>query len=891
MPWTPLKDRLDKLPLILCGPILRRTEPESITVWVALRDPRIVTLRIYSETDSSNLTLRAIGTRDTAGLGQHLHIVAVTAQLSESDKKLVSGEIYYYNLFFDEISIGLNVVAEGGLNLQSAGIVNAHGTPDDKQTKLYYSTPQEQLLPPTFIELLQLPTFSLPPNDLNSLRILHGSCRKLHNDGLDAMPGIDDILVSDWANSDKRPHMLFLTGDQIYADDIADTVLFLLDDASDTLMGWREVLPDIDEDKEQDRQSLRPGNRKKMIRKRGGFTTEDTPKDSRNHLLRLGEFYAAYLFYWSDVLWPQNSDIPEFEQVHPGEPPRKPFRHDDGTLPSRAEYEAYNKYLEHKKTVKKERPQLLELKEGLHKVRRALANIPTYMIFDDHDITDDWNMTRDWCERTLLKPLGYRVIQNALLAYAVFQAWGNTPAQFAANEDSKGEALLAAAYNWSAASGQNKEEEQKISERVGLPPQGEKIFMNDIDGEKILIRPSKALTWHYSIKKWPKFEVIVLDTRTRHSYPGSKKKSPSSLLSASAFKDQIDDDQQNPETLVTFVVVPTPLLTFPFFRTVAFWLVSSFLRWRYYYNIDSPDHWQNQEKPFELLIAKLASRTSASNNERRSRIVILTGDVHFSTSSRLQYWAVKPYTENTTAPSLPTQAVFAQFSASSFKKQDKNTKRLHFHGYEFGDLDFLIRKSLSIIPVFSAITELINREPESTYGFGSKKISQGSGKPEPVMYVTGNLAWLWDAWKFANDAGNNLIPKSDWVYRIDFVIAENELREPVPAAPTELLPPDFVEDRVEALKQYVVMSKNHEDYARKWGHGKEIIGVNNFCEISFDWAADQKTVIQKSWWRLKSKSDKEEFLKVFPLSKFCVSLEFDDSRYKKPMLPGGSITP
>jgi phosphodiesterase/alkaline phosphatase D-like protein len=44
------------------------------------------------------------------------------------------------------------------------------------------------------------------------------------------------------------------------------------------------------------------------------------------------------------------------------------------------------------------RKQLDQLKCAYHvlpKVRRVLANIPTYMIFDDHDITDDWNITEE----------------------------------------------------------------------------------------------------------------------------------------------------------------------------------------------------------------------------------------------------------------------------------------------------------------------------------------------------------------------------------------------------------------------------------------------------------------------------------------------------------------
>ena len=60
-------------------------------------------------------------------------------------------------------------------------------------------------------------------------------------------------------------------------------------------------------------------------------------------------------------------------------------------------------------------------------MRRALANVPTYMVFDDHDVTDDWNLGRAWRDRVFTSPLGRRIVMNALVAYAVFQDWGNDP--------------------------------------------------------------------------------------------------------------------------------------------------------------------------------------------------------------------------------------------------------------------------------------------------------------------------------------------------------------------------------------------------------------------------------------------------------------------------------
>jgi hypothetical protein len=49
------------------------------------------------------------------------------------------------------------------------------------------------------------------------------------------------------------------------------------------------------------------------------------------------------------------------------------------------------------------------------------------MIFDDHDVTDDWNLTARWRHRVHASPAGRRIVANALAAYWAFQGWGNDP--------------------------------------------------------------------------------------------------------------------------------------------------------------------------------------------------------------------------------------------------------------------------------------------------------------------------------------------------------------------------------------------------------------------------------------------------------------------------------
>jgi hypothetical protein len=61
------------------------------------------------------------------------------------------------------------------------------------------------------------------------------------------------------------------------------------------------------------------------------------------------------------------------------------------------------------------------------RARRVLANVPTYMIFDDHDVTDDWNLTEEWRRSARASETGRRIVANALASYWAFQGWGNDP--------------------------------------------------------------------------------------------------------------------------------------------------------------------------------------------------------------------------------------------------------------------------------------------------------------------------------------------------------------------------------------------------------------------------------------------------------------------------------
>ncbi len=571
MSWTPLAERFANLPLILAGPMLRRTEPRAVTVWLALKEPRRVTLRIYARDGGGDLVQQLEGTRHTVRLGDHLHIVAVTARAASGDERLAWGGFYYYDLFFQPDEAVEGQAAAG--QLSTPGILNSDPSAADPLHRLVYAGHP-------------LPGFVLPPEDLNHVRLLHGSCRKPQGVGKEMLSAIDTILEASPQDAANRPQQLFMTGDQIYADDVAASLLFALIDAGKFLLqgNQEEALPLVN----APASTLAPGGRSAVVRNRAMFTTT-TPE---NHLLAWSEYATMYLFAWSDVLWPD--EVPGAGDVWKVYPEAQP---EDAQ-----QKKAQEKYED-------ERERLHEFRATLPQVRRALANIATYTICDDHDVTDDWFLDGAWCKRVLASPLGKRVVRNALLAYCLFQAWGNTPDQF---EEANGKALLDAIDGWRG--DESDPRAATIAEITGLPASFD-------EGSGELPHSERALRWYYTIPG-PRHHTIVMDTRTQRLYR-SPKEFPG-LLSPGAMQRQIIDAARK-DAEVTMIISAAPVLGVGFLEAIQFW---SRLRFRDNYAFDR-EAWNLEWGTFQTFLSTVSAL---------KRVVFLSGDVHYAFGASLEYW-------------------------------------------------------------------------------------------------------------------------------------------------------------------------------------------------------------------------------------------------------------
>ncbi|MGH2464878.1 MAG: alkaline phosphatase D family protein [Candidatus Limnocylindrales bacterium] len=87
---------------------------------------------------------------------------------------------------------------------------------------------------------------------------------------------------------------------------------------------------------------------------------------------------------------------------------------------------------------------------GISEVRWILANLPSAMIFDDHDVRDDWNTSHAWRQDMQATDWWQERITGALMSYWIYQHLGNlSPAALATDPTlaairaaSDGEAVL-----------------------------------------------------------------------------------------------------------------------------------------------------------------------------------------------------------------------------------------------------------------------------------------------------------------------------------------------------------------------------------------------------------------------------------------------------------------
>jgi hypothetical protein len=479
-----------------------------------------------------------------------------------------------------------------------------------------------------------LPSFVTPAADIEDVRLAHTSCRKSNGPGPDALGWLDDRVKDGLTDLDVAPQMLFLTGDQIYADDVGAVLLPMLSELGRDLVGV-EQLPVAGANLEASLERFPALRRQNVVRKLARFTTTD----GNNHLLTYGEYAAMYCAAFSPAAW------------RPLKPPDQLFAAppaDAGLTFATAWETAYggdtNKWKTEKNKAGRshlddvtDEGKLVEAwRDAVPKVARALANAPTYMIFDDHEITDDWYISDRWRERVITAPFGRAILRNGLLAYTVFQAWGNDPVRFrhegalpAGVEKDPNEKLLDAITEFADGIGALTDATlNKVDELIGL--------------DKPITNPKAVFNFDVP---GPKFSVRVLDTRTRRTYK-AKGNTPPRLLGDS-MDAQLPTGPFGDGRELLVVVSAAPVLFPRIFESVLQPLSALVfdLKTHMFGREDETvpgkvtgltgseqkdvEGWRADEEHHEKFLRRLGTYR---------RVVALSGDVHFASTLTLDFW-------------------------------------------------------------------------------------------------------------------------------------------------------------------------------------------------------------------------------------------------------------
>ncbi|OOW05152.1 MULTISPECIES: alkaline phosphatase D family protein [Pseudomonas] len=514
------------LPAVITGPLLRRLEPQRLVIWLV--GSRALPLSLMLQLPSGEaLDIPLDATHcQVVPVGRHAFIHLIDIALSHA---LPQDEIIGYDLLIDGLGIA-------------------------------------QWAPHLLYGDATTPSFVLHSRIHH---LVHGSCRKPHHRADEGLLCVDRLLADARTPLD-RPALLMMNGDQIYADDVAGPMLraihgliarlglfdeylegALVSDSA-SLYGHHasyyhraDLLPALDSN-ETLRERFFGGVKKPIF----------TSSTADNHLVTFAEVIAMYLLAWSPAPW---------TLITPEPPPL-----------SAQEQQRYAR----------EQVHINQFREGLPGVARVFAHLSTLMMFDDHDITDDWNLSAQWEETAYGHPFSKRIIGNALLAYLLCQGWGNQPQVFG----------------------------ELLSQTQALTGQAQGNHLDTAAQDALLEALLKFQQWHYVLPTSP--ALVVLDTRTRRWRSEFTLKQPSGLLDWEALSELQQALLDHPSAII---VSPAPVFGVKLIETV-----QKVFSWCGFPLLVDAENWMAHRGAAQVILNILRHSRTPGN------YVILSGDVHYS---------------------------------------------------------------------------------------------------------------------------------------------------------------------------------------------------------------------------------------------------------------------
>jgi len=484
---------------ILAGPILRRLTSQQLVLWWVSPYVCAGEFHCYLQSDSSvsasSVSASSVAsspiTPDSTSLSSAGEATAIFSAPLNTDNLTTFrvGEKAVIHLLDVSINLPVETYIEYDLQLIDACKLNINANTHSSCSKKL-----SDIIPHLAYGDKARPSFIIQ-DKINNL--LHGSCRNPHHASQDGLLAGEVLVGNTLTDNEQRPALLMMTGDQIYADHVAGVTLYAIHQViallglndegfSDENLAAQGItcgseLYQCSEQYFQREQHLPKGTLPaawfRPIKHHPIFTSTY----AHNHIMTFAENMAMYLLVWSPTLW----QLVDLEGV---------------TVPDK-----------YQKIHQQELIAIKDFVQGLDKVQRLLAHIPTYMIFDDHDVTDDWNLTAAWEQAAYQDPLAKRIIGNSLFAYWLCQGWGNDPKQFTGDF-------------WQAANNYQQHNESNNQDSKLNNATSSRTVQQDSFIDYLL----KFSHWQYTLDSQPK--LVVLDSRTRRWRSEHALDEPSGLM-------------------------------------------------------------------------------------------------------------------------------------------------------------------------------------------------------------------------------------------------------------------------------------------------------------------------------------------------------------------------
>ncbi|WP_018917608.1 alkaline phosphatase D family protein [Vreelandella zhanjiangensis] len=517
------------LPDVLVGPLLRRISPTRLVMWLVASRPLAMSL-VLRPGDRDEQRFNVNGHHQRLPIGRHAFIYLIDVRLPQA---LPTGERIEYDLRVQ--------TTEG----------EWQALPDWAPWLCY--------------EGAAYPAFVIASRHH---RLMHGSCRKPHHSSADGLVRADHFLSERQQAPTEWPAWLLMTGDQVYVDDVAGPMLRAAHTLIERLGLVDELLEGATVKDSQAlyaapesyyrREALLPDITSNVaLRERffGGVKKPVfTSANASNHLMTLAEMLAMYCLVWSPVPW---------QIMTPDEP-------------------ALN--AKDTENYRQEQAIVDDFVAGLPQCARLLAHLPSLMIFDDHDVTDDWNLTADWERCAYGHPFSKRIIGNALVAYLLCQGWGNAPDKLNPLIEQAAELL-------------NETGPLSISQQDALI-------------ERLL----RFQGWEFQVPGTP--ALIVLDTRTRRWRSERSPKHPSGLMDWEALMEM---QQALLGCKSAVIVSPAPMFGVKLIEGV-----QKLFTWVGKPLVVDAENWMAHRGAANVLLQIWRHSKTPGN------YVILSGDVHYS---------------------------------------------------------------------------------------------------------------------------------------------------------------------------------------------------------------------------------------------------------------------